>query len=589
MKKFVNLENTKFARFPGLVPLLEKILYVPAVNQICNNLPDTNDLEKILESILLQLDIKLNYLQDDLKMIPTTGPTIVVANHPYGGIEGVALAYLLMQVRKDVKILANFLLSEIAVIDPLFISIDPFKTKKGESITSKGLKKANEWLENGGLLIIFPAGTVSHWQWKQWEITDPTWKLSAARLAVANNATVVPVYFSGQNSWYFHLAGIISPYLRTLLLGQQVFAKQHRTLDIALGKPITTTELSKIQDLKDQMYYLRLRTYLLAYQSKPSTVPQVKALNAPATKPAELSLLQHDLEHLPTTACLAELGEYAVYIAHAHEIPNILLEIGRLREITFEQIGEGTGRINDLDNYDQHYAHLFIWHKKDQKIVGAYRLGLSNEILPKLGSAGMYLSTLYQLSPAFLATIQPTIELGRSFISLEYQRKPQPLLLLWKGIGRFLVNNPDYISLVGVVSVSHNYQQLSRDLIVYFLHHYYIKHDLASLVSAKLAYSIRKKIPKVIREIIANKHDLDTLDFLISEIEYDHKGLPVLFRQYDTLHAKFVGFSLDPNFRDSLDCLSVAYIKDMPYKRLVHYMEREGVETYYNYNKIQRE
>lgn len=585
MKKTITLADKKFAHIPGLVWLLEKFFYVPTLNRILKNTLDKSTPEKILTYILHELNATYQSCAGDLARIPTSGPTIIVANHPYGIIDAIAVLSEVLKVRKDVKMVTNFLINEIPPMQPFIINVDPFKTKKWANITALGIKQTNQFLEEGGALIIFPAGVVSHWRWKEFEISDSLWKFSAAKFAIAHNATVVPIYCSGRNRWYFHLAGIISPHLRTLLLPQQSFSKIKRHFILRIGNPIPVAELKKIGDLKKQIHYLRLRTYLLAYQSPPNKKTKIKKLNPHATKPIDINLLRHDLEHLSTSARLIDISQYTTYFAYAHEIPNILMEIGRLREIAFTAIGEGTGQSKDLDKYDQQYGHLFVWDKKEEKVVGSYRLGLTNKIIPKFGISGMYVSSLFRLTPTFFNHLHPSIELGRSFVALDYQKKTLPLLLLWKGVFRFFVNNPEYISLYGAVSISPDYQPLSKDVMIYFLERYHkYTTDSVLIIKDKNSYPIPEKIPKIILELIEQKPDMDTLNSIIRELEHDHKGIPVLLRQYvSTMGGYFVGYSLDPNFKNTLDCVALAFITDMPHRRLAYYMSKEGFKNYLKY------
>jgi hypothetical protein len=288
-------------------------------------------------------------------------------------------------------------------------------------------------------------------------------------------------------------------------------------------------------------------------------------------------------------ALLAEHDPFAVYAAKAHQIPHILLELGRLREITFRAVGEGTGQSTDLDKFDADYWHLFIWNWREREIVGSYRLGLTDEILPLRGKKGLYTTTLFRFKSSVLSSIDPAIELGRSFVVEKYQRKPVSLGLLWKGIGQFIVRHPRYFNLFGPVSMSSEYQSLSRNLMVTYLREHSMDPVLASKVKPRNPDRSRFFGGLDKTSFRRSVRDIDDVSALISEIEREERGVPVLLRQYLKLNATFISFNLDPSFNNALDGLMLVDLRRTPVKVLERYLGKEGVHRFLALHKQKAE
>ncbi|MCI0529211.1 MAG: GNAT family N-acetyltransferase, partial [Nitrospira sp.] len=288
---------------------------------------------------------------------------------------------------------------------------------------------------------------------------------------------------------------------------------------------------------------------------------------------------------LPPEQRLVENREYIVFQARASQIPHVLYEIGRLREITFRQVGEGTSKSMDLDRFDAHYIHLFVWNKEKNEVVGAYRLGQADEILGRFGKEGLYTHTLFEYKDELLEQISPALELGRSFIRVEYQKNYSPLLLLWKGIGQFISRNPQYKTLFGAVSISDNYHSMSQQLIVAFLKmHDYLPH-LAKFVKARIPFRsepIKGWEPNMTRMIVK---DIEEISALISDIEADQKGIPILLKQYLKLGGKLLGFNIDPHFNNSLDGLILVNLTQTNPKVLEQYMGKDGAGAFLGYHQ----
>lgn len=555
---------------------IQKLLRLDQFDRLYNQ-PDSSHPVSIAEQSLALVNVQPQVSARDLTLIPKTGPVVAVANHPFGLIEGAILAALLPSVRPDAKILANRLLATFPDAAKNCIFVDPFGGDGAARFNHKGLKEAITWLKQGGLLSVFPAGEVAHLNLKQRAIIDPEWSRSIARLVRITGATVLPMYFVGANSAMFQLLGFLHPRVRTALLPHEFFNKNNRNIEVRIGSPITPAKLRGYQDDVSLIRYLRYRTYLLQDRESPKQFPTAKA--APTTAGVFEELLAGEVAKLAPERTLVQTEEFSVLLAKANEIPNVLREIGRLREITFRQIGEGTGKAMDLDRFDDYYWHLFVWNRAKSDVVGAYRLGPSEEILPRLGAKGFYTNELFQWKRSFLDRISPALELGRSFVRPEYQKSYAPLLLLWNGIGRFLARNPQYKLLFGPVSISNGYTSAARHLMVRFLRAYRQSPELAPLVRARNPF--RQRPSKLADELIgATIWDVEELSALIADVETDGKGVPVLLKQYLKLGGELVAFHVDRKFSNTLDSLIVVDLRKTDLRVLERYMGKPAAAQF---------
>lgn len=555
---------------------IERLLRLDQFDRLYQDAPGAEP-RPIAERSLALLNVLPQVSERDLALIPRQGPVVVVANHPFGLIEGAILAALLPAIRPDVKFMANHLLASVPGARDLCIFVDPFGGERATLANRKGLKDAIGWLKQGGMLAVFPAGEVSHLNLKERAIVDPEWNHSVARLVRITSASVLPIYFLGANSALFQVLGFLHPRVRTALLPHEFFNKNNRAIEVRIGSPIAPGKLRAYQDDVALIRYLRHRTYLLQNRETPKRSPAAIA-DPPAANVLE-DLLAGEVAKLPRERTLVQTEDFQVLLAKSEEIPNVLHEIGRLREVTFRQVGEGTGKPIDLDGFDEHYWHLFVWNRQAQEIAGAYRLGPSEEILARFGPAGFYTSRLFRWKRSFLDRISPALELGRSFVRPEYQKSYAPLLLLWKGIGQFLLRNPQYKLLFGPVSISNGYTAASRNLMVKFLSAYRQSGELAPLVRARNPFRLQGS--KLADELMgATVWDIEELSALIADVEMDRKGLPVLLKQYLKLGGELVAFHVDRKFKDALDGLIVVDLRKTDARVLERYMGKEGAAQF---------
>ncbi|MBF0349704.1 MAG: lysophospholipid acyltransferase family protein [SAR324 cluster bacterium] len=567
---------------------LEKWLSLDRVNQAYQEVFHHINQENFFQVCLDRLMIDYSFSKEDLQKIPASGPLVIVANHPFGGVDGIILGRILQMVRPDVKILANSILQGIPELSAQVIPVNPFGGKNTSFKNIAGLKDSIKWLRQGGALITFPAGEVSHFQWNTGKLEDAEWHQHIASLVRRSEATVLPVFFSGKNSLLFQVLGKIHPWLRTMLLPRELLNKAGKTLPVFAGHPIPWKKLVDKDDA-EMTLYLRAKTYFLKNRiQEPSakkaffTMPKAKELTPESVISAvETHKMVLELEHLPVTQKLLQHGEFTVYYAWAYQIKDILTEIGRLREVTFREVGEGTGRKLDLDEFDAYYMHLFMWNHKTSELVGAYRLGLTDAICRQYGIRGLYTNTLFRFKPQFVGQLKNSIELGRSFIRSEYQRKPNSLALLWKGIGEFIVRHPQYTQLFGPVSISQNYHAISKRLMVRFFQKNLKDSSLSSGVKPRNPYrmgGLARMKDKPVMKHIAN--DLEDMSVLVSEMENDGKGIPVLIRHYLKFNARFVSFNVDKDFSNVIDGLIVVDLLNADLALLRKFM---GAEGYYHY------
>jgi len=582
---------TNSSRVPGLPPLAEKFIPRQQARDLYRRVRSAPQ-GSLLEALLSEMKINLEVASTNLGRIPAKGPLVAVANHPFGVLDGAVLSVLLSRVRSDVRVLTNSLLAGIPELHQYCIFVDPFGTRSSADRNLKGLKRAIDWLRRGGALAVFPAGEVSHLNVRQGHVTDALWNTTAARLIRKTAAAALPVYFAGGNSLAFHLLGLIHPRLRTLFLLQEFLQQREKEIRVRIGKPIPAELINSLEGDEEATEYLRLRTYLLSHRGKgtvslPARVRHVLPRRAqePIAPPVPSRFVIDDISGLPADRLLAENAEFAVYAARAPELPHLLDELGRLREITFRASGEGTGRSADLDHFDHYYWHLLLWDKSAREIAGAYRAGNTDEIIRAHGIKGLYTHTVFRYDERLFLKIGSALELGRSFVRREYQRHYAPLLLLWKGIARFVAARPQTPVLFGAVSISNDYNSLSREMIVQYFEQRDDGREFADLVRPRTPF----RAPLLRRwdyAALCNvRRDLDQLGEPISDLEEDGKGVPILIRQYAKLGGKLVAFNLDRRFSNVVDGLVIVDLRETNPAILERYMSKEGVAAFHNFHQ----
>jgi putative hemolysin len=528
------------------------------------------------------MDVEAVMSNADLARIPREGPLVVVANHPFGLLEGLLLARLLDKVRPDVRILANSLLGFVPEMNRRLILVDPFGTKDSVRANGKGVREVLSWLGDGGALLAFPAGEVSYFDFKQRAITDPLWNEKIVRFIRHTRSTVLPMFINGANSLTFQLIGMVNARLRTACLLHELANKDHQRVGIRVGAPLPWSNLRSLQSDAETIRYLRYRTYLLAERTNApasAVAPTTIKDNRPIAPSVPSRLIEQEVGTLAPEQRLAESNGLEIYLAEPVQIPAGLAEIGRLREIAFRAEGEGTGRASDLDSFDTYYQHLFIWSHAARRILGAYRLASSRDVLSSRGVSGLYTSTLFEYREEFFKRLGPAIELGRSFVVPEYQKQYAPLLLLWKGIAALIARRPDHPILFGAVSISSDYQPVSRRLMVRYLEAHQLSADLAALVRPRKPFHATRRGTDN-ESISLMLRDAEELSTVTADIEPDGKGIPILLKQYLRLGGKLLGFNVDPAFSNALDGLIMVDLRQTSGAILHRYLGKEAAAKF---------
>ena len=567
---------------PLVLPLLPRVLRLHAINRIYQEHLRHHPPDVFCRKTLRAFGVEFTTSDDDLAKIPREGGLIVAANHPFGAVDGLAVPSLVMAARPDVRILGNELLGCFAEGRPLLIGVDPFENATARQTNITPLKDAIRWLEAGGALVMFPAGEVAHLDWRLRGIQESAWSAHVVRLARQSGASVAPVFVGGANSALFQLAGLLHPWFRTALLPRELLNKRGLRCRIRIGAPISVQQMPSGLGDREAAAYLRKRACALGNFGRRSDQPRSAWARArdncerprPVAPPVDPELMAREIDRLPPRALLCANGDLDVYCARRVELPNVMKEVGRQREITFRAAGEGTGKSVDLDQFDEYYDQLVVWNRGRQEVVGAYRLALTDEIVRDRGSAGLYSSAAFSFSPQFLQQMGPAVELGRSFVRPEYQKSFSPLVLLWRAIAQFVLQRPQYSRLFGAVSISSGYSLASRELIVAYLSRPPQRSLLFPLAKAQNSFEVDPRVAADLDELVKDA-DSDRLNALVADLEPDGHGLPVLFKQYLKLGAKSLAFGVDPLFGNCLDCLCVVDLLETQRRVLDRYMGRK--------------
>lgn len=587
------IKNRWMRRMYGVISTpLESFLGVGEFNEGYRQFLEDDRRDDFFATALRTLQVEYVVSPEDLEKIPKEGPLFVVANHPFGGLDGIILGAILAARRGDFKVLANSLLGTLEGIRPWLIPVNPFGGKEAARQNVGSMKQAMRHLENGGCLATFPSGEVSSFKLREREVTDPKWSAHIGRMIRQSKATVLPVYFEGHNSTLFQLAGLLSPKARTALLIREFVNKRGRMIRLRIGTPIPFRKLGEFDSDASLTEFIRLNTYLL--EKKTGTGPTAR-LTQPASPPRAMrpiiepispALISAELASLPPESTIVDTGTMRVIVFHGEMLPHTLREIGRLREITFRSVSEGTGKDCDLDEYDSWYEHLVLWDIKEQAIAGAYRMGRTDRILEAYGKKGLYTSTLFHFRTGFFMKLNPALEMGRSFIRTDYQRKPQCMPTLWRGILRYCAAKPQYKQLYGPVSINPEYSKASRDLILAYLKNNRVASDLAGLVRAKNPPRRLSLKAAELEAIIESVADIEQVSTLVSELEHDKKPVPVLLKHYLKLNGQMISFNIDPDFGECLDGLVLVDFTKSDPKWVRSMMGDAGYKNFCEYHRL---
>ncbi|TVZ56712.1 putative hemolysin [Lutibacter sp. Hel_I_33_5] len=564
--------------------LLMKVTRISAVNKLYDANSHKKDVD-FFNGLLNTAEIDFEIPEEDLKRIPKDGAFITISNHPLGGIDGILLLKLLVEKRADYKIIANFLLHRAVPLKPYVMPVNPFEDHKDAKSSLAGVKEALMHIRSGKPLGIFPAGEVSTYQDGKLKVDKP-WEEGAVKLIKKAKVPVIPIYFHAKNSRFFYFLSRISDTFRTAKLPSELMSQKNRPIKVRIGKAISVKDQEEYKDIPSFYEFIRKKTYMLAnpYQKGPAKILNTQNLKIPkkakkivSQKNPELFLKEIDALR-KGNGRLLESKNYEVFFANAKEIPNLLHEIGRLREITFRDVGEGTNNTIDLDKYDKYYYHMFLWDSKAKCLTGAYRMGLGKEIYKKYGINGFYIQTLFRIEPELYQMMENTIEMGRAFIIKDYQQKPMPLFLLWKGIVHVTLRYPEHKYLMGGVSISNQFSEFSKSLMIEFMKSHYYDPYVAQYIYPKKEYKVKLKDGDKDFVFDASKADMQKFDKIIDEIEPGALRIPVLIKKYVKQNARLVAFNVDPKFNNAVDGLMYIKVADIPESTVKPVMEEFQAE-----------
>lgn len=574
MKELVTKEEfaraTQLERFgmAGVAGPLMRLTGLARINRIYNEMPDLKGVA-FIDALLERMEVEVEWEGRGLDRIPESGAFISISNHPFGAWDGLILLKLMLDRRPDFKVLGHTILPQVAPVAAYVISGHTSQNNQADPLSVVGLKRALEHIQAGNPLGIFPAGEVSTFQPKTRTISDHVWQRSAIKLIEKAEVPIIPIYFQGGNSPLFHLMGMIHPALQNVRLPKETLKRKQSTIKVRIGSPITTREIRSIQGVDRLGRYLRARTYSLGSDLEVNTFFKRPNFQFPQKeKPLAIAKSKHiisqEFAQLDDDFRMCEQAEFDVFCVPATHIPHALQEIGRLREVTFRAVGEGTGHERDLDEYDLYYFHLILWDKEAQQIAGAYRMGPGDLIMQRYGKKGFYTFSLFRMDDPFNLILKQSVELGRSFILEEYQKKRLPLYLLWKGIYNFLQAQPQYRYLIGPVSISNDYSTLSKGLIVSLIERFFWDEELARYIQPRKRFKPKLKRVDPADLIAGIGDNLKRFDRLIEEIEPRHFRLPILLKKYIRQNARIICFNVDPAFNNALDGFMIMDLQDIP-------------------------
>lgn len=540
------------------VRMLKRLLHEQDFQQFAHDyrhLKGLDMVEQVLEHLQIQCDIPAR----DLEQIPGHGPLVVVANHPTGTADGLLLLYAISRVRRDIKVVANRILSQLEPLSSLFIAVDNMNNQ----VRKSAVTEMDNHLAAGGVLIFFPAGEVA--RWRPEGISDRPWSAGFIKLARRYQAPILPVRIQARNSALFYLTSLISPGLSLLLLIREMFRLRGSRLPVRVGERIPWDGWQATQPARELA--ARFREHVHELGKRGTGYFRTEKGIAPAEDRQTLR------QALSQAECLGNAPDgKRIYLWRrngAEETP-ILRELGRLREIAFRAVGEGTGKRRDVDAWDDDYWHLVLWDDDALEIVGAYRFMPGKDALKQRGYTGLYSHSLFDYQQEMEPILAQGIELGRSFIQPRYWGR-RGLDYLWYGIGAWLARNPDYRYLFGPVSISGGMPLAARHLLVAFYRLWFA--PVCPLGVSRRPWP--SSLPEVLGEFTGTDYQQD-LAHLKQRLNNLGCGIPPLYKQYSELcepgGVQFIDFGSDPDFNDCIDGLvlvDLTYLKSSKYQRYI--------------------
>ncbi|MBR6092165.1 MAG: lysophospholipid acyltransferase family protein [Bacteroidales bacterium] len=545
-----------------LVALALNIMGFRKINRLYSPSADLKNKEFTVDMLRIY-NTTYDVSENELGSIPKEGPFMLVCNHPFGAIEGIILYDAISNLRPDFKIMANFILGFIPNLKDVFFSVNPFENNPEFGGSTNGIKQSLTQLKEGHGLGVFPAGEVARYHGHSYP-EDIDWSPSIAKIIQKTKVPVIPVYFDGNNSHKFYFLAKIYTKLATIRLVRELLNKRNKKIVMKIGKPILPAEVAQYETPEALSAYLKNRSYALQANIVDEKKRFRSRVSDPIDAPFRASSLARELLAIREKSLLFTTAGFECYLADYEDIPHVIHEVGRRREEAFRAVGEGTGKSIDTDNYDTYYKHLILWDTKEQTIAGGYRIGLGNEIYEKYGARGFYVDSLFNIDPRFEPYLKETIELGRSFVSVDYQKDLMPLLLLLKGLMETIMRHPEMNYFIGPVSISSWYPKFYQSLMVYYVTTVHTNEEMSKLFHPKTPFvpNFNKCDIDVLME--KNMETVDKFDRYLMKLSNGDYRMPTLFKKYLKINSKFLCFNVDPDFNDTLDGLLLLKFTDYP-------------------------
>lgn len=544
-----------------LVRFLGYLFYQSRFRQFAQDYPHLQGFD-FVEETLRYFDFTLRIRDNERARIPASGRVVIAANHPIGSLDGLALLSLVRQVRPDVKVVANDLLTAVGPLEPVLLPV----TNMGGSTPRKNLRRIREHLEQDGALIIFPAGEVSRFGVKG--VKDGVWQPGFVRIAAATRAPILPVYVAGRNSLFFYSISFLARPLSTLWLVREMFKQSHNTVDARVGRPVPWEHYSALDVSTEQLArLLRKHVYRIARDRRP-IFQSIETVAAPENR----LLLRQEISASESLGLTPDGKQ--IHLCRMADAPCVMREIGRLRELTFRAVGEGSGLPRDIDRFDRDYLQLVLWDPQELEIAGAYRLGDARALVDQGGMAALYTDTLFAFGAGMTPYLQQGLELGRSFVQPRYQTR-HSLDYLWLGIGAFLRRYPGYRYLFGPASISRLY---GDEAIAHLAGYYSAYHSQLPLdVEPRTPFTA----PAGLQPLFATEGrpaDAER-DFKVLQDTLAASGLrvPTLFKHYaqvaEPAGVAITAFNVDREFGNCVDGFVLVDLERLKPRKRKRYLE----------------
>lgn len=518
---------------------------------------------EFIDAVLKHLNVSYKVIHREIENIPALGKVIIIANHPLGALDALTLIQMVCSVRQDkkVKVVANKILSSIPQLKDFLISVDNINDK----LSKNSLRQIDTALQAEEAVIFFPSGEVS--RAGIFGLKEGNWKGGFVKFAKRNSTPILPVFIKARNSWLFYASSWIYKPLGGLLLSHEIFAARNHIVDFKVGALIAYKAFN--DSAMSEKYHAKLfRKHLIRLsKGKNGIYPTECSIAHPVSR-------QEIRQELKRGKRLGNTSDNKqIYLIEYDNAPNLINEIGRLREYSFRKVGEGSGKSSDVDTYDRYYHHLVLWDDDDLEVVGAYRIGECGWILSWLGKEGLYLNELCDMSDGFDSILENAIELGRSFVQPKYWGS-RALDYLWQGIGAYLRHNPQIKYMIGPVSISGNFSKSAQNALVYFYTHYFGSDHI--MVRAKSPYLLSEFVQAEFTDLFKGDDYNEDFIRLKNYLKTFDLSVPTLYKQYTELcdegGVKFMDFGIDVDFNNCIDGYIVVDIQKIKEVKRQRYM-----------------